>query len=128
MSVLVIHEVGLDDAGIYTCCVANIHGEEKCRAEVTVGDVRAHFLTSFAEHTNLTEHQNLELECELSDGEAVIQWLKNGVPIHESGKVEMYRSGPLRRLVVKDVMQQDSGEYMCQTTDERSYTRTRFVT
>lgn len=125
MSVLVIHEVTADDAGVYECRVQNIHGTEKCRAEVTIGDVRAHFLTSFPEHTHLTEHKNLELECELSDEEAVIQWLKNGVALRESDKVQLFKSGPLRRLVVKDVMQQDSGEYMCQTTDERSYTRTR---
>lgn len=74
MSVLVIHEVTLNDAGLYECRVQNVHGTEKCRAEVTIGDVRAHFLTSFPEHTHLTEHKDLELECELSDEEAVIQW------------------------------------------------------
>lgn len=78
MSVLVIHEVSLDDAGVYECKVQNVHGTEKCRAEVIIGDVRAHFLSSFPEHTHLTEHKDLELECELSDEEAVIQWLKNG--------------------------------------------------
>jgi hypothetical protein len=76
MSVLTIHEVDVQDAGLYECRVSNIHGMEKSRAEVTVGDVRAHFLSSFPEHTHLTEHKPLELECELSDDEAVVQWLK----------------------------------------------------
>lgn len=76
MSVLTIHEVGANDAGCYECRVSNVHGVEKSRADVTVGDVRAHFLTSFAEHTHLVEHATLELECELSDEEAVVQWLK----------------------------------------------------
>jgi hypothetical protein len=76
MSVLTIHEVDVHDAGVYECHVTNIHGVEKSRAEVTIGDVRAHFLTSFSEHTHIIENKPLELEVELSDDEAVVQWLK----------------------------------------------------
>lgn len=65
-----------NNLGLYECRVTNVHGVEKSRAEVTIGDVRAHFLSSFPEHTHLTEHKTLELECELSDDEAVVTWLK----------------------------------------------------
>lgn len=45
--------------------------------------------------------------------------------MRESDHVQILRSGPLRRLVIKDMSTSDSGEYLCQTSDERSYTRTR---
>ncbi|KAI6227724.1 hypothetical protein M3Y99_01223100 [Aphelenchoides fujianensis] len=125
MSVLTIHETDGNDAGTYEVHVSNVHGVDKSRAEVTVGDVRAHFLRSFPEHLQLTEQKTLELECELSDEEAVVQWFKNEKPLRETERVRIERSGPLRRLVITGVLAEDSGTYMCQTSDERSYTRSR---
>lgn len=45
--------------------------------------------------------------------------------MHESSRVQILRSGPLRRLVIENMSASDSGEYMCQTSDERANTRTR---
>lgn len=50
---------------------------------------------------------------------------QNGVPVRESDRVQILRSGPLRKLTITDMTAVDSGEYMCQTSDERSHTRTR---
>ncbi|KAI6223322.1 hypothetical protein M3Y95_00877500 [Aphelenchoides besseyi] len=125
VSVLTIHETNNESAGVFECRVKNSYGEDRSKAEVTIGDVRAHFLRSFPEHFQLNEHKNLELECELSDEEAVVQWLKNQRPLRESDRVQIQKSGPLRRLVITDATAEDSGEYICQTSDERSYTRSR---
>ncbi|KAI6180537.1 hypothetical protein M3Y98_00731100 [Aphelenchoides besseyi] len=125
VSVLTIHETNNESGGVFECRVKNSYGEDRSKAEITIGDVRAHFLRSFPEHLQLNEHKNLELECELSDEEAVVQWLKNQRPLRESDRVQIQKSGPLRRLVITDATADDSGEYICQTSDERSYTRSR---
>uniref|UniRef100_A0A1I7SFQ9 Ig-like domain-containing protein n=1 Tax=Bursaphelenchus xylophilus TaxID=6326 RepID=A0A1I7SFQ9_BURXY len=125
MSVLIIREVSAEDAGTYSCKVVNDHGTDVSEGNVEVGDVRAHFLASFAERIEMSEKSNLVLECELSDEDATVQWFKNGRAIKPTEKLHILRSGALRRLEINDLAPEDAGEYVCQTTDERSTARTR---
>lgn len=55
------------DGGSYEVQVRNVHATEVSRANITIGDVRAHFLAACPEHVALFVGEELSLECELSD-------------------------------------------------------------
>lgn len=119
-SILTIHDVTDADGGEYTCEVVNDHGSARCSAEVTVADVRAHFVASFPEHLEVVERSKISLECELSDEEAVVQWMRYGRVLHESSRIKIEKAGRMRRLAINNATIEDSGIYVCQTSDENA--------
>jgi len=63
------------------------------------------------------------LECELSDPEGVVNWFKNKRPINDGGsggRIKIDRAGCTRRLTISPAAQEDTGIYVCETSDERS--------
>uniref|UniRef100_A0A915ER06 Titin n=1 Tax=Ditylenchus dipsaci TaxID=166011 RepID=A0A915ER06_9BILA len=124
MSALRIHRISSIESGNYKCEVYNEHGTEQSMARIHVAAIRAHFVTSFAEHTQVYEHNNVVLECELSDPEAVVNWFKNKRQIHPetstNPRLKIESIGCIRRLTIEKALQEDSGYYVCETADERS--------
>ena len=127
MSVLTIRDCEEQDGGNYEVQVRNVHATEVSRAHIIIGDVRAHFLAACAEHVALFVGDELSIYCELSEVDAQVFWTKNGRHLAETERVQMLRSGPLRRLKISGVNLEDGGEYVCATSDERSRTRSRVV-
>ncbi|NP_001368673.1 Titin homolog [Caenorhabditis elegans] len=122
MSALIIHELAGEDVGLYKVLVENIHGTAESEAEVGISDVRAHFNSSFSELTEIEEGHDIELTCEVSDEEAVVNWYKDGKKLVASDRVQFYAMARKRTLRIKGSTDADSGVYKCETTDGRSRT------
>uniref|UniRef100_A0A1I7V4L9 C2 domain-containing protein n=1 Tax=Caenorhabditis tropicalis TaxID=1561998 RepID=A0A1I7V4L9_9PELO len=120
MSALIIHEISSQDVGLYKVLVENIHGTAESEAEVSISDVRAHFNSSFSELTEIEEGHDIELTCEVSDEEAVVNWYKDGKKLVASDRVQFYAMARKRTLRIKGSTDADSGVYKCETTDGRS--------
>uniref|UniRef100_A0A8R1HRW0 Fibronectin type-III domain-containing protein n=1 Tax=Caenorhabditis japonica TaxID=281687 RepID=A0A8R1HRW0_CAEJA len=111
MSALIIHEMSSDDVGTYKVLVENVHGIAESEAEVSISDVRAHFNSSFSELTEIEEGHEIELTCEVSDEEAVVNWYKDGKKLVASDRVQFYAMARKRTLRIKGSTDADSGVY-----------------
>uniref|UniRef100_A0A673FZ41 Obscurin like cytoskeletal adaptor 1a n=1 Tax=Sinocyclocheilus rhinocerous TaxID=307959 RepID=A0A673FZ41_9TELE len=60
----------------------------------------------------------LELECELSTANGVVNWYKNGSPIKENERFCFEEEGAFRTLVILCAELQDSGEYILDAKDD----------
>ncbi|CAJ0950227.1 unnamed protein product, partial [Mesorhabditis belari] len=120
MSALKIHGTSADDGGKYTCEVINEIGKAQTSANVTIGDVRAHFERSFSEETSVEEGMDIVLTCTLSDADATVNWFKDGRKLAVSERIEINKTGPNWTLRVKKATLMDAGHYRCETSDERS--------
>lgn len=87
-----------------------------------VSDVRCHFESSFSEYIEVTEGQDIELVCTLSDEEGVVTWCKDGKKLNEGDRVLITADGYKRALKILAVSNNDSGSYRCETSDGRSRT------
>jgi len=65
-------------------------------------------------HVKAVPGEDAELSCEITKPEVAIRWLKNGHLIRESPKYEMSVEKNLARLVIKNTIIRDSGEYCCE--------------
>lgn len=79
----------------------------------------------------MTEHKDVVLECEVSDPEAVVYWFKNKRSLTEMAstnpRLRIEAVGCVRRLTIEKALQEDSGYYACETSDERSRTQADVV-
>ncbi|VDK28542.1 unnamed protein product, partial [Gongylonema pulchrum] len=127
MSVFLIHHTTMDDAGLYTCEVANDLGSVHSDAVVTVTEVRAHFTTSFPEYLEVDEGSDAIFSCELSDADASVIWLKDGRAIVCDNRLVIEQEDVERRLTIRNARPEDCGEYECATADKKSRTQAELV-
>ncbi|XP_078455386.1 obscurin [Lampetra planeri] len=109
-AVLVIRDVGPDDAGTYTCRA----GEQESAARLSVLEKPAVF-TKGLEEVSVEERGDAVLLCELSKEGAPVSWLKDGRALGPDGRHEMSQEGRTARLVLHSLSLQDSGRYSCAT-------------
>uniref|UniRef100_A0A914N1I4 Uncharacterized protein n=1 Tax=Meloidogyne incognita TaxID=6306 RepID=A0A914N1I4_MELIC len=114
-SKLVIHRMGENDEGYYTCQISNEYGMIETKAFIRMGKVQAHFINSFAEKITATEGKDVVLECEVSDPEASVSWTRNKRHIGETtNRISLEQQGYKRRLILYGAMKEDSGIYTCE--------------
>uniref|UniRef100_A0A1I8BVF3 Ig-like domain-containing protein n=1 Tax=Meloidogyne hapla TaxID=6305 RepID=A0A1I8BVF3_MELHA len=114
-SKLVIHKMGENDEGYYTCQISNEYGMVETKAFIRMGTVQAHFINSFAEKITATEGKDVVLECEVSDPEASVRWTRNKRHIGETtNRISLERQVYKRRLILYGAMKEDSGIYTCE--------------
>lgn len=71
------------------------------------------------EHHILVTGDDLVLECEVSRPNAIVNWLQNGKVLTASDRVKIDSHKVLRKLVVFKLQPSDSGEYICNATDDK---------
>ena len=59
------------------------------------------------------------LEIELSKGDAITKWLKNGKEIDQSDRVQLKIDGKKQRLEIYNVELNDAGEFSCTSGNEK---------
>ncbi|CAH2281872.1 obscurin isoform X24 [Pelobates cultripes] len=112
---LLVHHLVKDDAGAYTCET----GELKSSADLTVKVVQVLFKRGL-KNEKTKEGGTVKLHCELSKAGAPVKWVKGDKTLEHSEKYEMKQQGTLVELVILNAKPEDSGDYTCDTGDQRS--------
>lgn len=75
---LTIKDCVMEDEGEYTAVLA----EDKCSAELMVGEAPADFTAPLKDQT-VTEFEDADFTCKLNKEKATVKWYKNGREIRE---------------------------------------------
>ncbi|XP_028325054.1 obscurin-like protein 1a [Gouania willdenowi] len=62
--------------------------------------------------------ERLELNCEISQADALVRWYKDNLEVEESPNLILEVDGAHRRLVIPMTTVDDGGEYICDTEDD----------
>lgn len=75
------------------------------------------------EDVHLDRHvpEEIVLSCELSRANGSVNWFKDGQKLQDSENIKLKTEGPYRRLKILRSRVEDSGEYVCDTADDRIF-------
>eukprot|EP00061_Rhincodon_typus_P017371 g46044.t1 len=104
--VLFINEATKEDAGHYT---AKTNGDQSV-AELLVQEKQLEVYQDIADLTVKAEEQAV-FKCEVSDEEVKGTWLKNGVEVVPSDRMQITHIGRIHKLVIDNVRPEDEGDY-----------------
>lgn len=63
---------------------------------------------------------SLILRCEINKPKGDVQWLKDGQEISPSHRHTIRAQGRERSFTIHQLVEEDSGEYVCESTDDRT--------
>lgn len=106
---LLIRTTSIHDEGEYTCTML----EEECRAEVTVIELPPEIITTLKDQT-VNKGEKAVFEIELTKGDALVSWFKNGVEIQFSEHIQLSIDGKRQKLKIYNCRPEDAGTYSCQ--------------
>ena len=112
---LIIKDANVHIEGEYSAVV----GDEETSCELTVVELPATFTKKIFNMTVTAGEQVIVFETELSKGDAVTKWYKNGTEIKESDRFKMKIDGKCQRLEIHTVETSDAGEYLCTIGNEK---------
>lgn len=112
---LVVKDVTVYDEGEYTCVLA----DQECSGDVTVIELPPKILYDL-EHLTIAQGEKATFEVELTKGDALVRWFKNGEEIQFSDHVQLRIDGKKQKLKIYDALLEDSGEYSCIVGDQVS--------
>lgn len=112
---LVVKDVTVYDEGEYTCVLA----DQECSGDVTVIELPPTILYDL-EHLTIAQGEKATFEVELTKGDALVRWFKNGEEIQFSDHVQLRIDGKKQKLKIYDALLEDSGEYSCIVGDQVS--------
>lgn len=71
---------------------------------------------------DIVAHANgmVTLYCEVCKPKADVQWLRNGVELVPSRRFSIRADGPERSLTIHRLTREDSGQYACESKDDRT--------
>ncbi|CAL9689686.1 unnamed protein product [Knipowitschia caucasica] len=112
---LTLSSLQLTDSGEYVCDV----GTDRMVFRLTVKETKVKFVRRLQSTVALRGH-SLALQCEVNKASGDVQWLKDGQEVALCRRFIIRAVGTERSLTVHQVSQQDSGEYSCASTDDRT--------
>ena len=113
---LIIKDANVHIEGEYSA----VAGDEETSCELTVVELPATFTKKISNMTVTAGEQMVVFETELSKGDAVTKWYKNGTEIKESDRFKMKIDGKCQRLEIHQIETSDAGEYLCTIGNEKS--------
>ncbi|XP_072436104.1 obscurin-like isoform X2 [Chiloscyllium punctatum] len=66
----------------------------------------------------ITASESIVLCCEVSRPNTKVQWCKDGEILSPSDRVSVHSSGHVRKLIVQSARPSDSGQYVCDATED----------
>lgn len=112
---LVVKDCTVYDEGEYTCVLA----DQECSGDVTVIELPPKILYDL-EHLTIAQGEKATFEVELTKGDALVRWFKNGEEIQFSDHVQLRIDGKKQKLKIYDAVLDDTGEYSCIVGDQVS--------
>lgn len=112
---LIVKDVTVYDEGEYTCVLA----DQECSGDVTVIELPPKILYDL-EHLTIAQGEKATLEVELTKGDALVRWYKNGEEIQFSDHIQLRIDGKKQKLKIYDAVLEDTGEYSCIVGDQVS--------
>ncbi|XP_049297366.1 titin-like isoform X6 [Anopheles funestus] len=103
------------DAGEYTCVV----GEQRAKARLTVEKPVVDFVRRLPEVTLTTRDNDAVFTVELSESADVV-WYRNSKVITASSKYELIVEKCIRKLIVKNTVEDDEDEYTCAVSNAKT--------
>uniref|UniRef100_H2SES5 Obscurin-like protein 1 n=1 Tax=Takifugu rubripes TaxID=31033 RepID=H2SES5_TAKRU len=110
---LTINPLQLSDSGEYVCDV----NTDEMHFSLSVKGKNAAPL----EDTASLKGSSLTLRCEINKLGGDVQWLKDGQEICPGRRHTIRAQGRERSITIHQLMEQDSGEYVCESTHDRTW-------
>lgn len=95
-------------------------GDQKSTARLTVEEPGVVFTRKLPDETLSPLDTDAVFIVELSQPDVEVTWFKKGKPIKPSSKYEISIEGNVRKLVVKNVKDEDQTEYTCQAMNVKT--------
>ncbi|KAG8544464.1 hypothetical protein GDO81_022450 [Engystomops pustulosus] len=112
---LMIHDLLKEDAGTYVC----VTGERTSSATLSVKAVQVLFKKGLR-NEKAKEGSTVKLHCELSKAGAPVTWTRDEEALESSDKYDIKQQGAVVELLIHNAKPEDSGDYTCDTGDQRS--------
>ncbi|KAM3862349.1 obscurin-like protein 1 [Diretmus argenteus] len=112
---LTINPLQLSDAGEYVCDV----NTDEMNFTLLVKEMKVKFIRPL-ENVVALKDSSLTLRCEISKLKGDVQWLKDGQEISPSRRHTIRAQGRERSFTIHQLVDEDAGEYACESTDDRT--------
>lgn len=106
---LIIRSTSIHDEGEYSCTLLN----EQCTAEVTVIELPPEIIGKLQDQT-VNKGDKAMFEIELTKGDALVRWFKNGKELQFSEHIQLSIDGKRQKLKIYNTEPEDAGVYSCE--------------
>ncbi|MEQ2170442.1 hypothetical protein GOODEAATRI_000282 [Goodea atripinnis] len=114
--ILLIKDLKIDDAGVYTCRLSPTVGTS---GNLKINELAAEFL-SRPQNQEVVEGQKAEFTCSVSKETFSVKWVKDDKELESGDKYEMVSDGKRRTLIIKDCEPKDEGGYVVMIGETRA--------
>ncbi|XP_076471204.1 twitchin-like [Babylonia areolata] len=111
--ILKILDAQKGDEAEYTCKC----GEATTSCKLKVGEPEWEFVKPL-DDVEAVEREKALMECDVSDPDAEVTWLRGDKELKSGGKYEFQKDGLKRRLQIKNCSSKDDGKYTCKVLDQ----------
>ncbi|XP_078030484.1 obscurin isoform X12 [Epinephelus lanceolatus] len=112
---LTINPLQLSDSGEYVCDVKT----DEMYFSLLVKEMKVKFVRPLENVVSL-KGSSLILRCEINKPKGDVQWLKDGQEISPSRRHTIRAQGRERSFTIHQLVEEDAGEYTCESTDDRT--------
>ncbi|KAM7380834.1 hypothetical protein PAMP_004106 [Pampus punctatissimus] len=112
---LTINPLQLSDSGEYVCHV----NTDEMYFSLLVKEMKVKFIKPLENIVSL-KGSSLTLRCEINKPKGDVQWLKDGQEISPSRRHTIRAQGRDRSFTIHKLVEEDAGEYACESTDDRT--------
>ncbi|CAH1179306.1 unnamed protein product [Phaedon cochleariae] len=115
---LLIRTTSIHDEGEYSCTLV----EDECKADVTVIELPPEIITPLQDKT-VNKGDKTVFEIELSKGDALARWYKDGKEIQFSEHIQLSIDGKVQKLKIYQTEPEDEGVFSCEVGTQSSKAR-----
>lgn len=115
---LLIRNTSVHDEGEYTCILR----DDSCTAEVTVVELPPEIISRLQDQ-KVCKGNKATFEIELTKGDALVIWFKDGKEIQFSNHMQLTIDGKKQKLKIYDADVSDAGEYTCEVGSDKCKAR-----
>ncbi|XP_077393661.1 obscurin-like protein 1 isoform X2 [Festucalex cinctus] len=112
---LTINPLQLSDSGDYVCDA----NTDDMYFSLFVKEMKVKFIRPLENAASL-KGSSLTLRCEINKPKGDVQWLRDGREISPSRRYRIRAQGRERSFTIFEMLEEDAGEYACESTDDRT--------